>query len=227
MIRELLEQRAGEEYELYARAINPQFVRVLKTIGFDRMWARTEGQYLYDSDGNRYLDMLGGFGMFNVGRNNPRVRAALIETLELQSPGSVQLGVSLLPGLLAEALLTGKLVALPRFDSVKKSYRACQIRNLTEDLLSGQFGIREPNNSCPVVPLNRLDLILVPGVAFDLHGRRLGRGKGHYDATLAAFPGRTIALAFDARLVPEVPVGEHDRPVDAVCTESRLIVVNA
>ena len=105
MIRELLEQRAGEEYELYARAINPQFVRVLKTIGFDRMWARTEGQYLYDSDGNRYLDMLGGFGMFNVGRNNPRVRAALIETLELQSPGSVQLGVSLLPGLLAEALL--------------------------------------------------------------------------------------------------------------------------
>jgi len=105
VIRELLEQRAGEEYELYARAINPQFVRVLKTIGFDRMWARTEGQYLYDSDGNRYLDMLGGFGMFNVGRNNPRVRAALIETLELQSPGSVQLGVSLLPGLLAEALL--------------------------------------------------------------------------------------------------------------------------
>src|SRR5438132_5018603 len=69
------------------------------------MWARTEGQYLYDSDGNRYLDMLGGFGMFNVGRNNPRVRDALIETLELQSPGSVQLGVSLLPGLLAEALL--------------------------------------------------------------------------------------------------------------------------
>jgi len=105
VIRELLEQRAGEEYELYARAINPQFVRVLKTIGFDRMWARTEGQYLYDSDGNRYLDMLGGFGMFNVGRNNPRVRDALIETLELQSPGSVQLGVSLLPGLLAEALL--------------------------------------------------------------------------------------------------------------------------
>jgi len=105
VIRELLEQRAGEEYELYARAINPQFVRVLKTIGFARMWARTEGQYLYDSDGNRYLDMLGGFGMFNVGRNNPRVRAALIETLELQSPGSVQLGVSLLPGLLAEALL--------------------------------------------------------------------------------------------------------------------------
>jgi ornithine--oxo-acid transaminase len=105
VIRDLLEARAGEDYELYARTINPQFMRVLKTIGFDRVWSRAEGQYLYDRDGNRYLDLLGGFGMFNVGRNNPRVRAALVETLELDTPGSVQLGVSLLPGLLAEALL--------------------------------------------------------------------------------------------------------------------------
>jgi ornithine--oxo-acid transaminase len=105
VIRELLESRADADYELYARGINPQFVRVLRTIGFDRVWARAEGQYLYDRDGNRFLDLLGGFGMFNVGRNNPHVRAALIETLELETPGSVQLGVSRLPGLLAEALL--------------------------------------------------------------------------------------------------------------------------
>jgi ornithine--oxo-acid transaminase len=105
VIRDLLEARAGEDYELYARTINPQFMRVLKTIGFDRVWSRAEGQYLYDRDGNRYLDLLGGFGMFNVGRNNPRVRAALVETLELDTAGSVQLGVSLLPGLLAEELL--------------------------------------------------------------------------------------------------------------------------
>lgn len=105
MISELFEARAGEDYELYARGINPQFMRVLKTIGFDRVWARAEGQYLYDAEGNRFLDFLGGFGMFNAGRNNPRVRAALIEALELDTPGSVQLGVSLLPGLLAEELL--------------------------------------------------------------------------------------------------------------------------
>jgi ornithine--oxo-acid transaminase len=105
VIRELLEARGGEDYELYARTINPQFMRVLKTIGFDRVWARGEGQYLYDQDGTRFLDVLGGFGMFNVGRNNPRVRAALVETLELETPGSVQLGVSLLPGLLGEELL--------------------------------------------------------------------------------------------------------------------------
>ncbi len=105
MIRELLEAHSGQEYELYARTINPQFMRVLKTIGFDRVWSRAQGQYLYDSEGNRYLDLLGGFGMFNVGRNNPNVRAALIESLDLETPGSVQLGVSLLPGLLADELL--------------------------------------------------------------------------------------------------------------------------
>src|SRR4051794_23585789 len=80
-------------------------MRVLKTIGFDRVWTRAEGQYLYDEDGTRYLDVLGGFGMFNVGRNNARVRAALVEALELETPGSVQLGVSALPGLLADELL--------------------------------------------------------------------------------------------------------------------------
>jgi ornithine--oxo-acid transaminase len=105
VLRELLEGRAGEDYDLYARTINPQFVRVLRTIGFDRVWARAEGASLYDAEGRRFLDMLGGFGMFNAGRNNPRIRAALVEALELETPGSVQLGVSLLPGLLAEQLL--------------------------------------------------------------------------------------------------------------------------
>jgi ornithine--oxo-acid transaminase len=104
-VRDLLAERSGEELDLYARTVNPQFVKLLRTISFDRRWVRAEGAYLYDADGRRFLDMLGGFGMFNVGRNNPRVRAALIEALELETPGSVQLGVSPLPGLLAEALL--------------------------------------------------------------------------------------------------------------------------
>jgi ornithine--oxo-acid transaminase len=102
---ELVEERGAEALDLHAQTINPQFVRLLRTIGFDRRWARAQGQYLWDDEGNRYLDLLGGFGMFNVGRNNPRVREALIEALELERPGSVQLGVDLLPALLAEELL--------------------------------------------------------------------------------------------------------------------------
>jgi ornithine--oxo-acid transaminase len=104
-LSELVEARGAEALDLHAQTINPQFVRLLRTIGFDRRWAKAEGAYLWDADGNRYLDMLGGFGMFNVGRNNPRVREALIEALELERPGSVQLGVDSLPALLAEELL--------------------------------------------------------------------------------------------------------------------------
>jgi ornithine--oxo-acid transaminase len=95
----------GDDHARWARTINPQFVRVLRTIGFDRTWARADGAYLYDDGGNRYLDLLGGFGMYNVGRNNRHVREALVEALDLETPGSVQLGVTALPGLLAEALL--------------------------------------------------------------------------------------------------------------------------
>ena len=105
MISELVAKRGGESLDLWARTINPQFARVLRTIGFDRTWTRAEGAYLWDDAGNRFLDLLGGFGMFNVGRNNPRVRAALVEALELDLPGSVQLGASPLPPLLAEELL--------------------------------------------------------------------------------------------------------------------------
>ncbi|MFN2627095.1 MAG: aspartate aminotransferase family protein [Gaiellaceae bacterium] len=104
-LRDLVEAREGEDLDLWARTINPQFARVLRTIGFDRRWVRGEGAYLWDAEGRRFLDLLGGFGMFNVGRNNPRVRAALVEALELETPGSVQMGATLLPPLLAEELL--------------------------------------------------------------------------------------------------------------------------
>jgi ornithine--oxo-acid transaminase len=104
-LSELIATRRRESVDLWGRTINPQFSRVLKTIGFDREWVRAEGAYLWDAHGDKFLDMLGGFGMFNVGRNNPRVRAVLVEALQLDLPGSVQLGASPLPPLLAEELI--------------------------------------------------------------------------------------------------------------------------
>src|SRR6476620_5476792 len=104
-LSELVEERGAEALDLHAQTVNPQFVKLLRTIGFDRRWARAQGAHLWDDQGNRYLDVLGGFGMFNVGRNNPRIREALVEALELERPGSVQLGVDVLPALLAEELL--------------------------------------------------------------------------------------------------------------------------
>jgi ornithine--oxo-acid transaminase len=103
-VRELLE-RHDDPFDLYARTVNPQFVRVLRTIGFDRRWRSARGATLVDERGREYLDFLGGFGMFNVGRNHPVVRAALAEALELETPTNVQLGVQPLAAALAEALL--------------------------------------------------------------------------------------------------------------------------
>src|SRR5260221_5748197 len=80
-------------------------IRALRTIGFDRDWARTEGAYLFDTDGERYLDWLGGFGMFNVGRSNARVRDWLVEAMEIQTPNALQMGISPVTPLLAEELL--------------------------------------------------------------------------------------------------------------------------
>jgi len=104
-LAELLAGRDDSNVDLWGRTINPQFSRVLKKIGFDREWVRAEGAYLWDERGDKFLDMLGGFGMFNVGRNNARIRAALVEALELDLPGSVQLGASPLPPLLAAELI--------------------------------------------------------------------------------------------------------------------------
>ena len=104
-LAELLAGRAGGALEGFAEYVNPQMVRVLRTIGFDRRWARAEGAYLFDDEGNRYLDWLGGFGMFNVGRNNARVREWLVEAMELETPSAPQMGVSPLTPLLAEELV--------------------------------------------------------------------------------------------------------------------------
>ncbi|MFQ5690773.1 MAG: aspartate aminotransferase family protein [Gemmatimonadota bacterium] len=102
----LVEARRAEQSELFAKHVNPKFARVLKTIGFDRTYVRGEGAYLWDDRGRRYLDMLSGFGMFNMGRNHPVVKAAIRDYLELDDPWKISLGTTLLPGLLAEKLLS-------------------------------------------------------------------------------------------------------------------------
>jgi ornithine--oxo-acid transaminase len=104
-LKRLLSERAGEGMALYGRYSNPRFVQILKILGFDRQWTRAEGAYLYDRSGIKFLDWLGGFGMYNIGRNNATVRAALTELLEVETPSLPQLGLSDLPGLLAEALV--------------------------------------------------------------------------------------------------------------------------
>src|SRR5690348_18236458 len=98
-------ERQAQRSSLHTRHLNEQLVRVLKTIGYDVGFQRGEGQYLYDRDGVRYLDLLSGFGVFAIGRNHPTLRAALKSVLDSDLPNLVQLDVSTLAGVLAERLL--------------------------------------------------------------------------------------------------------------------------
>jgi ornithine--oxo-acid transaminase len=102
---DLARQRAHENFALHERYLNQQMVRILKTIGFDRCYVRAEGPYLYDDQGERYLDLLSGYGVFAVGRDHPKVVSTLKEVLDSQLVSLVQMDVSILSGLLAERLL--------------------------------------------------------------------------------------------------------------------------
>jgi len=104
-LQQAIAQRGAEKFPLFDRYLNSQLVRVLKTIGYDVDYVRGEGPYLFDAAGNRYLDLLSGFGVFAVGRNHPTVAAALRDVLDAQLAGMVQMDVSLLAGLLAEKLI--------------------------------------------------------------------------------------------------------------------------
>ncbi|HYG23514.1 MAG TPA: 5-formyltetrahydrofolate cyclo-ligase [Verrucomicrobiae bacterium] len=125
--------------------------------------------------------------------------------------------------LLLDALGQGKIACLPRFDPSTEAYTAHRLVDPARDVVIGRFGVREPAETCAMLPLADLDLVLVPGLAFDSRGHRLGRGKGFYDRLLAEARGIRCGVAFDEQMVPEVPVETHDVTLDCVVTPSRWI----
>ena len=136
------------------------------------------------------------------------------------APASLELDIW---PLVENALSVAKTVALPRFIRTANRYTVCEIKDPLTDLQLGRFGIREPAEHCADLTISRLDLLLVPGVAFDLHGRRLGRGKGFYDQLLAVASGTTCGVAFDEQIVKEIPVEPHDIFVDCILTPTRWL----
>ena len=101
----MLAQRESDRYALHTQHLNEMMVRVLQTLGFDVGFSTGQGQYLIDRTGNRYLDLLSGWGVFGIGRNHPLLRDTLSQVLASDLPNLVQMDVSVLAGLLAERLL--------------------------------------------------------------------------------------------------------------------------
>jgi ornithine--oxo-acid transaminase len=110
----VLRERGAERYRLHAQYLNPQLPRMLHAIGFDKVYTRGQGAYLYDESGQDYLDMLSGFGVFALGRHHPTVRRAMHDVLDLGLADLTQFDAPPLAGPLAEALLA----RVPHLDRV-------------------------------------------------------------------------------------------------------------
>jgi 5-formyltetrahydrofolate cyclo-ligase len=163
---------------------------------------------------------------------SPAVRAVesidLCERLKTQMPSAhTVLFFAPLPDeldvwpVLELSLALGTVCALPFFDATSKTYGARGLNKLATDIVTGKFGVREPAAGCAEIPLNRFDLVLVPGMAFDLQGNRLGRGQGFYDRLLEKASGIKCGVGYDFQLLENIPTETFDAKVDFILTPSR------
>jgi 5-formyltetrahydrofolate cyclo-ligase len=129
-------------------------------------------------------------------------------------------------GLIRQLLAMGRQVYVPCFEPARRQYGASELRDFDADLATGEFGILEPKPGAirPAAP-DQIDGVLVPGLAFDETGNRLGRGRGYFDRLLREMRGVRIALAFDFQILTEVPAEAHDARMDFVVTETRVLKI--
>jgi 5-formyltetrahydrofolate cyclo-ligase len=128
--------------------------------------------------------------------------------------------------LVRAALAAGKVVAVPRVDAKARMLELHALTDPDRDVVTGHMGIPEPMPESPRVPRDAIDFVLVPGVAFDLAGRRLGYGGGYYDRLLPLLSpnAQRVAGALELQLVDRVPAAPHDVAVRTIVTETRSIV---
>lgn len=125
-------------------------------------------------------------------------------------------------------LAEGKRLCLPRADWGARAMQAVEIHDPGADLVPARYGIREPRPDLPALPVAELGLVLVPGLAFDARGNRLGRGAGFYDRFLAdpSLSAPTCGVCYEAQLFDDVPVDPWDIPLNLIATEDRLIQIS-
>jgi len=128
--------------------------------------------------------------------------------------------------LFAIARALGKTTVAPRVNREKRMLELHVVEDPERDVAPGHLGIDEPLPHCRSVGLEAIDWVLVPGVAFDLAGHRIGYGGGYYDRLLPGLraDARRIAGAFELQIVERVPAAAHDVKVGAIVTEERTIV---
>ena len=119
-----------------------------------------------------------------------------------------------------------KIVILPAFDTTKHKMKLIKIDNVDTDLTLGPRGILEPDPiQCNVVPIECIDIAIIPGIAFDEKGGRIGSGDGYYDRLIPSLSitTRKVALSLEDQIVPQIQMESHDKYVDIIITDKRII----
>ena len=119
-----------------------------------------------------------------------------------------------------------KIVVLPAFDPATHTMHLLKVDNPRTDLKKGPRGILEPDpRKCNTVPIECIDIAIIPGIAYDEKGGRIGSGEGYYDRLIPdlAVTTRKVALSLEDQIVPLVPMESHDRYVDIIISEKRVI----
>ncbi len=127
--------------------------------------------------------------------------------------------------IIRRSYMYNKIVVLPAFSEPSK-IALMKVDDLSRDLIAGPRGNLEPNPArCKPVPLDCLDIAIIPGIAMDEKGGRLGTGQGYYDRLIPELPitTRKVGLVFEAQILPMIPLESHDKHVDIIITESRII----
>ena len=119
-----------------------------------------------------------------------------------------------------------KIVALPAFNTEKHGMQAFKVDAFESDMTLGPRNILEPSpERCKIIPIERIDIAIIPGVALDEKGGRIGSGQGYYDRFIGKLPitTRKVALSLECQIVQQVPMESHDRFMDIIITEDRII----
>ncbi len=125
--------------------------------------------------------------------------------------------------LIKKVLSSGKKVYVPISEIKTHTLQLSKLSHW-DDLTTGTYGILEPKKEKQkLVPINMIDVLIVPGIGFDKKGNRLGQGGGYYDWLLPQTKATAIALAFEFQLVNHIPIESHDQQVDIIVTEKQVI----
>jgi 5-formyltetrahydrofolate cyclo-ligase len=182
----------------------------------------------------RILALRSSLGKREIARKSAQIKDALFNLEEFKKARSVSFYLSMesevqTGEMIREAAAGGKRVVVPYIDPQSRELTLSELKSPDEELVPGPYAVMQPREEhLRPVTVAQVELMVVPGLAFDVRGNRLGFGKGYYDRLLSHKGEATvcIGLAFQFQMMDEVPAGRHDVPMDIIVTEKMVVMAH-